>query len=316
MRIALVLWLAVASSAAAQDASEGDVQRIAFAQQHFERGMELYDARDFEGALASFESSFELVPSPNSRLYVARTLRELGRTVDAVVVYEEVVRLARVRGASEERFRETERAASTELELLARDVGHVVVRLDRAPAGTAIAIDDREVPLAAAGLPWPVAPGSVQVVARAPDGRESVEVVAVERGGTAGVRLSFEIATPREVSPIVRPAPSIPDDGHTSRWSIASIVAASIGVVGFASFAGFGLATSSIHDDLETMCGAAPCPPALQGDVDRGEAFQIAANIGLGAGIAGAATAILFMVLALGDDGPERAAEAERGARF
>jgi hypothetical protein len=305
MLVALVALLSIGAPRAVAQDLDGDPERVAFAQRHFERGMTLYDARDFEGALASFTASFDLVPSPNSRLYVARSLRELGRVTEAVVVYEEVVRLARVRSASEERFRETERAAAAELTALSSRVGHVLVELERGIDRASVTLNGTALPEGAVGLPWPVAPGEVIVEARTSDGRTVRERASVEAGAEARVRLAIAPVVERERAiegPVEGPVELVePADGGGSPWPALAVVSGSIGVAGWGLYAGFGLYASSLHDDLETSCGVATCPPALQDDIDTAETMQLLANIGFGVAVGATAAAIVWLVLALAD---------------
>lgn len=305
MLVALAALVTIGEPNAAAQELESDPERVAFAQRHFERGMTLYDARDFEGALGSFTASFDLVPSPNSRLYVARSLRELGRITEAVVVYEEVVRLARVRGSSEERFRETERAASAELSALSSRVAHVLVELESGIDRRSVTLNGTALPEGAVGLPWPVSPGEVIVEARTSDGRTVSERADVRAGAEARVRLAVAPVVAREPpiepvepeEPVVEPA----DLDGGSAWPVLSIVSGTIALGGWGVFTGFGLSAASLYDDLEASCGVTACPPTLQDDIDTAETMQLAANIGFAVAVTGTVAAIIALVLALAD---------------
>jgi hypothetical protein len=95
------------------------------AQDHYTAGRESYRLGLYGRALEEFERSLDLAPSPNTRLYIARSLRELGRWAEANEQYAATVRDAEQRGG---RYTATRDAASVEL-------ADVRVRLERANAG-------------------------------------------------------------------------------------------------------------------------------------------------------------------------------------
>jgi len=94
------------------------------AQEHYTAGREAYRAGLYGRALEAFERSLSLAPSPNTRLYIARTLRELGRWSEAEAQFRATAREAEERGG---KYAPTREAADVEL----RDVQ---VRLARDPS--------------------------------------------------------------------------------------------------------------------------------------------------------------------------------------
>jgi tetratricopeptide (TPR) repeat protein len=68
------------------------------AQAHYTVGRESYRLALYGRALEAFERSLALAPSPNTRLYIARSLRELGRWAEASDQYAATVREAEQRG--------------------------------------------------------------------------------------------------------------------------------------------------------------------------------------------------------------------------
>jgi hypothetical protein len=114
-------WLALAVAAAVTTRSpSADAQGVApaeataeqrdQAQDHFTRAREQYGAGKLEEALASFKASLDVVASPNTRLYVARCLRELGRLAPAYVEYQHTADDAK----SDARYDKTRAAAIEE----------------------------------------------------------------------------------------------------------------------------------------------------------------------------------------------------------
>jgi tetratricopeptide (TPR) repeat protein len=94
------------------------------AQERYTAGRESYRLGLYGRALEEFERSLALLPSPNTRLYIARALRELGRWAEASEQYAATVREADQRGG---RYVATRDAAAVEL-------ADVKVRLERANA--------------------------------------------------------------------------------------------------------------------------------------------------------------------------------------
>src|SRR4051794_11034742 len=107
-RLRSVLWgasLLIASHAAwAGGVHSAEKDQKAGAQKTYEAGTKLYDSKHFDEALAAFRASYQIVASPNSRLMIARCLRDLGRNAEAYREYDAVSEQA---GRSGDRYRTT-----------------------------------------------------------------------------------------------------------------------------------------------------------------------------------------------------------------
>src|SRR5260221_9111721 len=84
--------------------------------QKFEQGRGEFQANRYAEALASFQASLELEPSPNSRLYIARCYRALGKVGSAYTTYRLAASEAedRVRATGEARYGATRDTAAKE----------------------------------------------------------------------------------------------------------------------------------------------------------------------------------------------------------
>lgn len=82
----------------------------------FEAGKSAFDAGDFQRALASFTASLAVMPSPNTRLYIARCQRALGRIASAYTQFKLAAREAqdRLGATGEKRYSATRDAAAGE----------------------------------------------------------------------------------------------------------------------------------------------------------------------------------------------------------
>ena len=114
--ILAVTWLVLVLSSPAQ--ADDDEAVMLQARTEYRQGLELYDARRYEDALEQFRASHKDFPSPNSLLYVARCLRSIGRTNEAIAAYETTVRAADERAKHESRYADTLGAARRELAVL------------------------------------------------------------------------------------------------------------------------------------------------------------------------------------------------------
>lgn len=303
LALAALLGVCVPAAASAQD-------NTAFAQQRFTRGTALYDARDYPRALEEFRASIELYGSPNTRLYLARTLRELGRLDEAVPEFERAVREAGDRARIDPRYAQTRDAAQAELLQVEPRVGRLTLTIPDVPAGASIRVNQRAVPVAALGIAMPVMPGAVTITIDAPgfEPEERRTEVAAGREATVGVvlRRSAPAEGTAEVVPIPRPAapPAMAPSPRRGPPRSLAWIGAGVGVVGFAGFAAFYALASGRYDDLGARCAAGGCATIAQSDVDEGRTFQALTNVSLGLGIAGAAAAVTLFALGRSTEPP------------
>ena len=133
-------------------------------------------------ALAAFRASHDVVKSPNTRLMIARSLRELGRLGEAYSEAAATVAEAEAISDRHPRYAETARAARADLDALAPRVGFVKIDLANAAGdGLAAKIGERSLDVATLSDPIAVTPGKATIVVTAagPEG-----VSARDRGGS------------------------------------------------------------------------------------------------------------------------------------
>jgi tetratricopeptide (TPR) repeat protein len=285
---------ALAPEAHAQD-------NTAFAQQRFARGASLYETRSFAEALEEFRASLTLYSSPNTRLYVARCLRELDRFDEAIPEFERTVREAADRASTDPRYAATREAAQNELRSIEPRIARVTLTVPEVPPGARVRIAGREVPVAALGVSVPVLPGHVTVVVEAEG--YLTEERALDLTAGADERLTVALRrnpaleghqeTPWQPPP---PPPPPPPPGRrvplAVAWSALGLGGA--GLLGFGIFAGL---ASARFSDLERQCGGTACPPELGGSVSGGRTLQTLTNVSLGVGLAGLTAGALLWVL-------------------
>lgn len=268
---------------------EGDA--AIYAQRHFERGAELYRETRFEEALAAFRRSHGLFPSPNSMLFVGRSLRELGRNAEAVEAFEAAVLEARLRAVDEPRYRDTEAAAEAERDALSDQVGFVVLERGEGGLEGGVRVEGRAISPERFGLPIPVTPGEVAIAV----GDAAPQRVQVSAGEELRVPL-------RAVSDRAAPPLAVAPSGGTEGWLVASGVVGGVALVGVAFALALTVAADARFSDLQARCGGL-CPPAEAGAIAEGRDLELAGILtGVGAAVIGAGAVVLLIIgLAAGE---------------
>lgn len=160
---ALVAALAVSVPSRPSRADE------AAARAHFKKGVELYDAKRYEEALAAFRDAYREKPSPGILQNIALSLRGLGRNADAANAF------SRALAAPEGELKpETRAAMQRELAELEGQVAALEVRVldegQRPLAAFVTTVDGREVVGAAPGARVYLEPGLHVIGVRVPGG--------------------------------------------------------------------------------------------------------------------------------------------------
>lgn len=254
---------------------------MAEATKRFFAGQKLYNEKKYEEALAEFRASYAAVPSPNSRLYIARCLRKLGRIGAAYEEYGQVILEAADRVAQDKKYAATQQAASEERAEIKNQVGMIKLAVPAGVAGVTVRVGTEEVPPARWGQAVAADVGSVTVRAEAPGRAPFEKTVDVKAGESHDVAVELGPA-------MVSDAGGGFDFMSDLPLRTMAIASGGVGVVGLAMFGIFGVAASSRHDELERKC-AGRCDPFYQDDVDAGRRETAASTAGLVIGIIGLA---------------------------
>jgi hypothetical protein len=296
-----VIGLAPAARATGVDPAAATAVQREQAQAHFLKGKDLYDKKDFAGALTEFRASLEIVASPNARLYVARSQRELGNLVEAYVEFGRTAADAKEHAREDGRYGKAAEAALAERDAIAPKIGFVMLAVKNANDTTTINVAGSELLRAGWNDPVPVKPGSVDVEAITPGVlpvRKTLDVGAGQK-----VPLELDAGAPAPVAGSGATTLGGTEGGahvsqrHAHPWMLpAAIAGAGVGVAGLLTFTIAGIASNSTYDDLRAKCGTGPCPSTLAGEVSRGKTQQVVANVGLVFGILGVAAGATFFV--------------------
>jgi len=263
----------------------------------FQDGKRLLEAGRFVEACDKLARSDALDPAIGTRGLLAACHEQQGRIATAWREYGETA--ARAEAANDDRAafaRERERA-------LFKDLPRLRIRLAKARPGVEIYRSGIRLAPEEVGAASPVDPGTYEVIARFSDKPEVRLTVTALRGKTVEVEIpdpdgaaaAAPVAAPGDAQPVV------PAKGLSNR-KIGAIVAGGVGLVGFGLTGIFAASASSRNAASEAYlvpCGRGSSADCEAGRALREDALEAAtfANIGFGFGVAGAATAIILVLL-------------------
>jgi tetratricopeptide (TPR) repeat protein len=144
----------------------GNDETLAAGLKKFEEGRAAYEAGQFEQALVAFKASLELLPSPNTRLYIGRCYRALGKTASAYTALKLAASEAqdRLTASGERRYSATRETANQEAADLEPKVPRLTVAVPSdTPTDFQVKVDGAELPKAAWGVATETDPGDVVV---------------------------------------------------------------------------------------------------------------------------------------------------------
>jgi hypothetical protein len=265
------------------------------AQDHFLKGKDAYEKKDFATALTEFRASLDIVASPNARLYVARALRDSGKLVEAYGEYGRTAAEAKEYASADPRYGQAAQAATDEQTALAPKLGFVKLTIHNGNDSTKVTVSGTPLERPSWADPVPVNPGDVDVQVTTTGAAPVDKKVTVAAGAT--VPLDLDAGAPAVVAP---PPPPPPDTGshHGPGWMLpVAIAGGGVGVAGMIMFAAAGIASNGTYSDLQKQCGNSPCPPSLSDEISRGKTEQALANTGLVVGLIGLAVGATFFTL-------------------
>ena len=292
---AIALW---SPAALCGDSETIDPRVVDAARFDFTEGTAHFQAKRWAEALEAFEHSFSLVASPNTKLMIARCLRELGRRPDAADAYADAAAEAHRRvTAGEGKYKQTADAAATEGAAVRAQLGTLHVHVAR-PAGATLTVDTKVVELSKDGDATILhEPGTASVTVRDATGAEQRQTVTVQANGT--VQMDFAVQSAPAPPPLWRPPASAPERTRSSWSAPAALVAGGVTLAGLGVFIGFGASSQATYDRLAARCGPSSCGPADREEADAGKRAQTIANVGLAVSAVAAVATIVFVAVAL-----------------
>jgi len=284
-------------------AAPGRADNAKAALEAFKTAQARYEARDYAAALEAAKKAVDLSGSPNARLYVGRSLRELGRLAEAHFELERTLREARDLAADKDsKYDATRDAAAAELALLDQKVGKIIVALVDAPPDTSVTLNGTRLDAKRFGKPVAVNPGDLLIRAQPPGGTVVEKSVKLAAGETQTVTLVVgENATPAKTEdepPIVETPKDKPVASKGGGLRTVGFITAGVGVAGIVVFAVAGSMSSSKFNEVDKACGSKRCTdPRYADTIDSGKRLETIANVGLvvgGVGLLAGGAMILF----------------------
>jgi hypothetical protein len=268
------------------------------AQQKFLRGRDAFALKDWPKAIELLRASMDIVQSPNTRLYLARALRESGKLVEAYVEFGRTAVEAEELAAQDPRYNKTGPAAKLERAQLEAKLAFVHVSIAHPSDQTRLTVGGEEVRRAGWDEPLPALPGTLDVVVDTPNRptrRETLTLAAGDRREVA-IDAGATVDAPAAVAPVAAPSSGARGSSPLRTWAWIS---SGVGVAGLATFATFGLLSKQKFDQLAAVC-TPTCPASRQSDVSTGKTEQTVANVALVVGALGAATGITLFIVSSG----------------
>jgi hypothetical protein len=255
-----------AAGVAVDEATEAQKQD---ARQVFVEARKAYDERRFQDAIGGFRASYHIVASPNTRVMVAHTLRELGRYAEAHHEFERAVEEAEVASKSEPKYAESANKARKKRDALLPKIGLLEVVVQGADDEAVLRVAGQEVPQSRWGKAVAVEPGQVTVTLSM--GADSlVREVSAEAGKSVRVTIGSGQTGGEE-----EPA-GPPSDGSLQRTF--AFVAAGVGAAAFLTAGVFGTLALVKHNELEDECDGHPCGERRD-DIEQGRTYQTVTNV-------------------------------------
>jgi hypothetical protein len=288
------------------------------AQARFSRGKEHFEAGEFQAAADEFGASFAIVASPNARLYRARCLLQLGKSVEAYAEYGRTMVQALELAKQEARYQRTADAATAERRELERELAFVRMSVHRSDPETRLFVNGEEIRRTAWGEPVPVMPGPVKVELVTPGYPTREQALELEKGSSQELVLDVgekppSARTEERAAPTAPRARNAEDLGEKTSLRPYAYASAGLGLVGFGAFAVLGTMSKKDFEELEATCENGVCPADEGARIERGQREQTWANVGLVVGAVGLSSAVTLWLLEPPD---ERGPSARIGVRL
>jgi hypothetical protein len=266
----------------------------------FKQGTSLFGAKRYALALEQFKKSYDIVPSPNSGLYVARCHVEMGQNREAFAQFKKVIAEAEARAKTEPKYIPTRDSAKGEMDELLAKIATITVNVSGGIEGSSLKVGGVIVPKEEWGTLLPVEPGPVEVILETPGKQPTIQRLEVKKGA----RETANIAPPADTAVVAPPPPPPPEtsDGPSAMLPLA-ITFGGIGIIGMGMFGVAGAMSLSTYSELEDACPTGTCPPSQNETIDRGQREQLIANIGVIVGGVGLAAGATFLIIELATGG-------------
>ena len=257
------------------------------------REPKLFGEKKIIPALAEFQTSYSMVPSPNSGLYIARCYAELGQHKEAYYQFKRVIAEADARARTEPKYGPTRDSARNEIEDVSKKLSLLTVQVQNPAANTTLRIGAMAIAKDQWGQPIPLDPGAVDVVLDTPGTPPVQNRVELQRGE----KKMIAVAPQQPGVSLPPPPPKRKQDDDLGLLPVA-LAFGGLGVAGMVTFGVAGGLSLGTYSEVEDTC--ATLPAAECNDlIDTGETQQLVANIGWIVGAVGLAAGATILIVDL-----------------
>jgi hypothetical protein len=265
----------------------------------FQEGLALEQSSDFSAALAKFEGVAQVKKTPQVQFHVAYCQEHVGRMVEAMALYKEVLAEATAGAGADPKLQQVKTTTEDAIATLGKKIPTVTVTMTgkgKQPDNPEITLDGKK--LAALDQPQPVDPGLHTVEAKA-EGKEpfSARVDAPE-----GTQRTIEIKwkDTKKAEPLLAeepPAETPPEPPPPHSSSKLPYIVGGVGVAALITSGVFFLRRSSAQSELEDKCHGTLCPESAKDAGDRGKSSTTIGNVALIIGVVGVGAGITLFAL-------------------
>lgn len=297
----------VAVDARAQSRDEPTLADKETARQAFYEGQDAFNAGDLKGALKAFRAADAIMGVPSTRIEVGRTLKQMGRLLEAA---EKLASVDLIPADDDEN--EVQQDARAEARTLLEEVRVRIPTLQIAIRGVApstaveLVIDGDAIPAGAQDYPRKVDPGRHVIRVAAAGYRQVTEEVTVDEREEKTVKISLVASS--DGDPPVGPDPA-PEEAQDGGFEIPvwGWVGFGVGAAGFIVGGITGGLTLANVSELEDDCGGKVCPTRDQARIDDATTVAHVSTAGFVVGGVGVGVGVAALVVALtADETPTR----------
>lgn len=291
-RVLIVALLLIAPAKAAAEGAKAAARRHAVA------GIEAFHAGHPDRALRELRSAEKLFPAVTHRVYIARSLAELGRLVEAATAYDALLaesRPARLSPAVKEAYA----TAAVEREALEARLPRVKIVL-QGDGDFDVRVDGRLVPRDAFDDPIAVDPGEHRAVIARPGGPPREVTFEAEEGQTVALTLvPPDDATADGLDPLV---PAFIAYGVGGAALVTGVVTGALSLARVA--------------DIDEQCEGKSCPSFLEDDAAVASDLGNASTIAFAVAGAALTTAVVLTIVRPGEASEDVAVAPALGPGF
>jgi hypothetical protein len=268
-----------------------------------DQGYDLKKKGDLKEALKRFKAADDIMHVPTTALPLAQVQAELGLLVEARDTLAASLRRTPEKPSDPQPFK-VARAEGEKLDAsLAPRVPSLTISLENLPKGDTptLDVDGADVPADALGLPRPVDPGHhvVTVKSKHSQGKTEVDVKEAEQKTVQVALTLIPEAPPEQQPPSAAEQPEAPPRPVTSHSpTVLTWVGVGIGGAGLATGVATGILSLSKKSAVQNECTNDICGPGQpQSDLHAWSTMALVSTIGFAAAGAGAALAVITLVV-------------------